>query len=304
MSLRRTDFSDLTKLKILNLGDNKLTVLPYDAFFELKDLEVLYLDGNKIQSLHIAIFSEMTSLRIIFLNKNQLKRLDDIFVRNFRIQEIYLNENLLESISIEFKQLSELKIVDLGKNSEICVKCSTDRKVKEESYKICDYEKSFKVIKYQDCFQNCTIPKIQALNGSNSNLDGCVEKLKKTQELNEELFQNHTKCNDKNKIPSLIKQFDRLIYVKLHNESVIREQFEDCVSKEMFNDIEIDNLMKNCSDTKRIEKEKVEEFYTQCTFCRPSRIEQEMKKCKVRFDNSTGQTMENFRLKVREFFKD
>lgn len=303
-TVRRTDFSDLSKLKVLNLGDNKLVNVPYDAFYELKDLEVIFLDRNKIRSLNVAIFTQSTSLRIVFLNFNQLKRLDDVFVRNFRIQEIYLNNNFLENILIDFKRLPELKIVDLRRNSEICMKCESHKKVKNESYNICDYEKALKVKIYQECFQDCALEKIKSLNGSKPILDECAKSLKNAQKLNNEHFQNHTKCDDKSKIPNLIKQLDRLIYIKLHNDSFIREKFDSCISAEIFKDLEVDNLMKNCSDTKRLESEKVEDFYTKCTFCRPSKIENQMKKCKVRFEKSTAQAMDDFQASVRELFRN
>lgn len=302
-SIQRTDFANLTELILLNLGVNSLTKIPYDVFDDLQDLEVLYLDNNKIRTLHAATFSKLTSLLIIFLNGNQLTRLEDVFLRNFYIEEIYLNNNFINSIDVDFSKLPMLQVVDLRRNSEICMKCETRKKVEDKTYNVCDYEKALKKKNYQECFQNCAITLIKSQNGSNSILDKCISDLEKAQNLNNELFQKNTKCEDKKMIPSLIKQFDTLIYIKLHNESVIRDNFDACVSDEISYNLEAEHLLKNCSNSKIIEMEKVEDFYTKCTFCRPSRIEKEMKKCNVRFDNSTAQSMDVFHLQVQELFR-
>lgn len=303
-SIRRTDFINLSKLKVLNLGDNNLMNLPHDAFFELKDLEVIYLDRNQIRSLNVAIFAQSILLRVAFLNNNQLQRLDDIFVRNFYIEEIYLNNNFLRNINIDFRKYSHLKIVDLRKNSEICTTCEAIKPIKESSFNICNYEKALKTKFLNETFEDCAIKKIKTLNGSNFELNKCARKLNELKKLNNDLFKNETKFNDGYSMMHSISKFDSFIFTKLYNESVLHEKFETCLSEEIFKDLEIDNLMKNCTDTKRIESEKIEESYIKCSFCRPSKIEIEMKKCKIRFENSTAKAIDEFQKKVVEMFRN
>lgn len=303
-SLQRTDFGDMKKLKLLNLGNNELTHIPHDAFHELKDLEVIFLDENKIRSLNVAIFVHSTSLKRVFLSNNQLERLDDIFDRNFQIEEIYLNDNFLKNVNIDFRRLSQLKVVDLKRNPEICVTCESIKKVEDSSYDICDYEKANYAKINRETFEDCVLEKIQKLNKSKPALENCANNFKIAQKLNLDKFQTHTKVDDKNYLPSLIKQFDRFIFIKLHNESKISEKFDSCVSEEIFKDFDVDNMMKNCTDTKRIESEKIEDFYTKCTYCRPSRIENEMKKCNLQFRNTNAQSIYDFQAKVEELFRD
>lgn len=304
-TISKNDFLEMQLLKTLNLGFNELKQIPYDAFVELKNLETIYLDGNKIQSLNIAVFQNSRSLEKISLSYNKLENLDEVFDNLFQLREIYLNDNHLKNIKINFKKLENLELVDLRRNSDICVKCERQKKsVKDEAYEKCDYEKTLRKNKYQECYHKCVLEKIQSQNGSNSNLVDCSRRFNETQKLNEELFKESLKCNNKANLPSLIQKFDRMIFIKLHNESVIRDQFDSCIEDEISSDLEVSDLMKNCTEKRTFEEKEVEDFYNDCIFCKPSRVKSEMEKCNLVFKNSTTESIEKFDTDVIRLFRN
>ena len=65
-------FDGLTRLRLLDLGENRLTTLPDGVFDELTRLEHLWLSENQLTTLPAGVFDELTSLRWLSLESNHL----------------------------------------------------------------------------------------------------------------------------------------------------------------------------------------------------------------------------------------
>jgi Leucine Rich Repeat. len=74
--LNGDEFSQLTSLKELHLGQNYIETIPAGSFANLQSLEKLFLYSNNIQELHAGTFAGLTNLTALFLNNNLLRYLD------------------------------------------------------------------------------------------------------------------------------------------------------------------------------------------------------------------------------------
>ncbi len=98
-SLDEGDFSGLTSLQILLLGNNQLTSLPPTVFSDLESLEDLRLIANDLETLHSDVFSGLTSLQILLLGNNQLTSLpSDVFSDLEALYDLRLAGNRLEAL--------------------------------------------------------------------------------------------------------------------------------------------------------------------------------------------------------------
>ena len=112
-ALKPGDFSGLSSLKTLKLGNNDLTTLPTDIFSGLSSLTFLDLDGNDFSSLPDGVFDELTSLTRLWLHHNRLTTLpEDIFDELTQLTELVLSYNpfapLPAGIFEELTKLTEL----------------------------------------------------------------------------------------------------------------------------------------------------------------------------------------------------
>lgn len=95
--IQSNDFLGLESLQYLNLGYNKLSSIPTDAFTHLKKLRVIELSANNIKEIKSGTFSN-----------------------NLDLEQIWLTSNKIQFIGpMVFNHLINLNIVDLGGN--ICV---------------------------------------------------------------------------------------------------------------------------------------------------------------------------------------
>lgn len=108
------DLSQLTKLKKLNLGYNKINELP-DFFASLISLEELSLANNGIVTLPPS-FGKLKALKSLDLKGNQLITLPAVLFECTNLWELSLYKNGTTQLPNEFAKLKELKILDLTEN--------------------------------------------------------------------------------------------------------------------------------------------------------------------------------------------
>lgn len=112
-TIHKDDFKNMENLKSINLGDNQLTQIPENVFEHAKNLATIYLDGNILQKLDDKVFSGIPRLARIFLQNNRLVNVGKIFGDDSSIEEIYLKNNKLETVDIEFVKLKNLIFVEI-----------------------------------------------------------------------------------------------------------------------------------------------------------------------------------------------
>jgi hypothetical protein len=108
----------LSKLKTLNLDNNRLSTLPEGCFKELTALQWLYLTNNQLSTLEEGCFTGLTALQWLYLTNNQLSTLEEgCFTGLTALQELYINDNQLSTLKEGcFKDLTALEWLDLSNN--------------------------------------------------------------------------------------------------------------------------------------------------------------------------------------------
>ncbi|XP_018410277.1 PREDICTED: toll-like receptor 13 [Nanorana parkeri] len=119
--LPRDSFRNLTRLKYLQLDNNKLSILKPGAFSNLTVLNYLNLSYNNINSLSRGVFEGLEHLANLYLQQNSIAFLDlDVFVPLFSLKSLNLSENQLSNFSEvvdSIQPLQELKILMLCSNN-------------------------------------------------------------------------------------------------------------------------------------------------------------------------------------------
>ena len=85
---------DSTLFEAKNIG-NPWSILPIRNKKYAKDLNEVHLSDRNLTSLDK--FQDFPNLEVIWLSRNQLKNLDGIST-NFRVKEVYCQDNLLSNI--------------------------------------------------------------------------------------------------------------------------------------------------------------------------------------------------------------
>ncbi|KAI3358260.1 hypothetical protein L3Q82_003258 [Scortum barcoo] len=143
--IKKDDFANLSKLKVLLLNNNqiahvddgsfihlvaliklamdhnKLTNLTNNLFQGLSNLTVLDLSYNNIHFIHESAFHFMTSLKIVVLDENNLRHIADLrpILQLPHIQSLNITSNLFSSFETKDLQLnvsSGLKMLDVSYN--------------------------------------------------------------------------------------------------------------------------------------------------------------------------------------------
>ena len=104
----------LTLLRALGLLDNQLTSLPAEIG-QLTSLKVLYLGGNQLTSLPAEVW-QLTSLESLDLDDNQLTSLPAEVGQLTSLEWLGLHNNQLTSLPAEIGQLTSLEQLDLNIN--------------------------------------------------------------------------------------------------------------------------------------------------------------------------------------------
>ena len=111
------EINTLKNLKVLDLGENSISVLPKN-FTDLNNLTELYLDHEKNIELaeDFEVLSKLRNLRILHLEGNNISALPGNFNKLDQIEQLYLNDNQLNSIPFKIKGLKNLKYLDMHNN--------------------------------------------------------------------------------------------------------------------------------------------------------------------------------------------
>lgn len=97
--VRKDDFRNLEKLKIVDFYNNILEKLSEDVFEDLYLIEELNLPNNKLYELPENIFRNLKNLHTIDLSKNKLESLpENIFKFNLKLRSISLTSNSIMNI--------------------------------------------------------------------------------------------------------------------------------------------------------------------------------------------------------------
>ena len=112
-------FGGLEQILIsIDLGDNNISHVPYDAFFRLTKLTTLKLDCNRITALDKSTFRGMLQLRHIDLSNNLLQHLPSVIFRdllNLQILELQGNSEMVIPEGL-LANLRNLEVLDLSDN--------------------------------------------------------------------------------------------------------------------------------------------------------------------------------------------
>ena len=107
-----------SKVELINLEKNLISMLPNKIFSSLSNLTSLSLSENTLESFDSNIFSKNNQLRYLDLSKNQITRLDKlIFSNNSQLETIILAENKLTTIHNMFDFQNNLRYLNLESNS-------------------------------------------------------------------------------------------------------------------------------------------------------------------------------------------
>ena len=111
-TLRASDFSGLSGLRILGLNDNDLTTLPAKLFAGLPNLRKLDLQDNRLNTLPRNLFAGLSGLDDLGLTRSGLKALPaGIFAGLSRLDRLYLGGNDLAALPENvFAGLSRLRV--------------------------------------------------------------------------------------------------------------------------------------------------------------------------------------------------
>jgi len=105
-------------VRVLDLSNNKIRVVPTEAFIYFSQLQELNLSLNKIQTLPANVFRYLSQLNCLSLGFNQITVLpEDIFLYLSQLEILNLSCNNITIVPENiFAQLSNLKRLNLGDN--------------------------------------------------------------------------------------------------------------------------------------------------------------------------------------------
>ena len=107
-------FSSITRVSLLDLGDNRLSSFPSStAFSELQQLKRLYLDGNELLQLHPSQFADL-SLLTLSLARNRISGIPPRAFSGLTVEELDLSENKLLELKGESLQPVALHLATLN----------------------------------------------------------------------------------------------------------------------------------------------------------------------------------------------
>lgn len=119
--IERSDFKDLSSIKVMSFFGNQLSSIPSDTFMDTVNLEYLKLSWNHINTLPGKVFHPLINLKGLYLNGNDLSELShSLLEKNTKIEEIWLQINKFNFIDENaFNSMKNLKTVMLVRN--VCI---------------------------------------------------------------------------------------------------------------------------------------------------------------------------------------
>ncbi|XP_061503108.1 protein slit isoform X1 [Anopheles gambiae] len=115
-------FANHRRLKRIDLSNNNISRVAYDAFSGLKSLTSLVLYGNKIKDLPASVFKGLTSLQLLLLNANEISCVRrDAFKDLHNLSLLSLYDNNIQSLANgTFDSLRSIQTLHLARNPFIC----------------------------------------------------------------------------------------------------------------------------------------------------------------------------------------
>ncbi|KZC07924.1 PREDICTED: slit homolog 3 protein [Dufourea novaeangliae] len=108
---------DLTFLKTLDLGENRINDFHNGSFRNLHQLTGLRLIGNDIGNLSRGMLWDLPNLQILNLARNKVQHVEmHAFERNVRLEAIRLDGNFLSNINGVFTSIASLLLLNLSEN--------------------------------------------------------------------------------------------------------------------------------------------------------------------------------------------
>ncbi|XP_064471062.1 connectin-like [Ornithodoros turicata] len=117
-TIRSNTFFDLPKLVVLSLDSNDITDTEKNSFSNLPKLKKLELGDNKLDTIRSDVLHELPSLSFLFLDRNQIKRIEDYAFKSLHnLTELALADNAIEELTANtFSGLHRLTRIDLFRN--------------------------------------------------------------------------------------------------------------------------------------------------------------------------------------------
>ncbi|XP_050458730.1 toll-like receptor 7 [Cataglyphis hispanica] len=108
---------DLTFLKTLDLGENRINEFHNGSFRNLHQLTGLRLIGNDIGNLTRGMLWDLPNLQILNLARNKVQHVErHAFERNIKLEAIRLDGNFLSDINGVFTSITSLLLLNLSEN--------------------------------------------------------------------------------------------------------------------------------------------------------------------------------------------
>jgi len=116
--LQLADLAEMTKLRYLNLVNNRITTLPSCCFAGWTNMECLWLDCNKLTTLPNHTIKHMAgTLRELHLSGNQLNTLPIELALLTQLNILTLQDNHLVELPPQLGVLSKLSKIEVGKQN-------------------------------------------------------------------------------------------------------------------------------------------------------------------------------------------
>ena len=117
--INERNFANLTKLKRINLMENRIESIASDAFKDLSELKQLSLSYNRIKVIDPKWFQSLTNLEFLSLYENEIKLIaSDAFKDLRELEQLNLSTNKIKVVDPQwFQSLTKLKVLGLGNNT-------------------------------------------------------------------------------------------------------------------------------------------------------------------------------------------
>lgn len=144
-------FGDSKALEIMDFQFNKIRTIPRKAFESLSELKQLYFDYNEIQTIQAEAFKGLRYLNYLGLRNNRLKEIkEDIFPNKLTIRTLLISANYLNYVSNEVLKKISVKEILMDYNPW---KCSCLDRI---HYWIHTSNATLK--KNENCYRGMTVP--------------------------------------------------------------------------------------------------------------------------------------------------
>lgn len=110
-------FKTKSKLRTLNLNNNRIPMLSASVYKYFNNISNLDLSFNDIAYIEVKVFENLTSLHILKLNNNKLTAVPETIGKLVSLQELYLSDNLftrLDFLEYFLNPLSKLKRIGIS----------------------------------------------------------------------------------------------------------------------------------------------------------------------------------------------